>query len=79
MIQWPTLATLILWPFVLWMYYRLARKEEAEVLEKYPDEYRRYMSQSPMFFPRLFPSRPAHDIARTDGRDSQPRSTETKR
>ena len=28
MIQWPTLTTLILWPFVIAMYVRLARKEE---------------------------------------------------
>lgn len=78
MIQWPTLATLILWPFVLWMYYRLARQEEKDILEKYRDEYRRYMSETPMFFPRLFDRRPAPNAARTDGRDAQPHSTETK-
>lgn len=53
MIQWPTLATLILWPFVTGMYYRLARKEEQEALERYPTEYREYMQRTPMFFPRL--------------------------
>lgn len=78
MIQWPTLATLILWPFVLWMYYRLARQEEKDVLKQFPEEYRRYMSRTPMFLPRLFHRTPAHDAARTGGRDSQPRSTKTK-
>jgi protein-S-isoprenylcysteine O-methyltransferase Ste14 len=53
MIQWPTLTTLILWPFVLWMYYRLARKEEQEALEKFPEQYRKYMQRTPMFFPKL--------------------------
>lgn len=53
MIQWPTLTTLILWPFVIWMYYRLARKEERQALEKFPDEYRKYMKHTPMFVPKL--------------------------
>lgn len=53
MIQWPTLPTLILWPFVIAMYVRLARREEQDVLEKYPEQYREYMERTPMFFPRL--------------------------
>lgn len=53
MIQWPTLTTLILWPFVIAMYYRLARKEEAIAIEKHGDAYRRYMERTPMFFPRF--------------------------
>ena len=52
-IQWPTLTTLILWPFVIWMYYRLARKEEQQALEKFPEQYSNYMQKTPMFFPRL--------------------------
>jgi protein-S-isoprenylcysteine O-methyltransferase Ste14 len=51
MIQWPTLATLILWPFVIWMYVRLARREERDVLQQYPEQYRAYMARTPMFFP----------------------------
>lgn len=54
MIQWPTVTTLILWPFVIAMYYRLARREEADMLAEFGDEYRRYMERTPMFFPRLF-------------------------
>ena len=53
MIQWPTLTTLILWPFVIWMYYRLARKEEQEALKKFPEQYRDYMRNTPMFFPKM--------------------------
>ena len=53
MVQWPTLTTLILWPFVIWMYYKLARKEEQEALKKYPEQYRKYMHRTPMFFPKL--------------------------
>jgi protein-S-isoprenylcysteine O-methyltransferase Ste14 len=51
MIQWPTLTTLILWPFVILMYYRLARREEQDLLEKFRDEYRRYVQRTPMFLP----------------------------
>lgn len=54
MVQWPTLVTLILWPFVIWMYVRLAKREERDVLEKHPVEYRAYMKRTPMFFPQLF-------------------------
>ncbi|MGD2176018.1 MAG: hypothetical protein PVJ27_11490, partial [Candidatus Brocadiaceae bacterium] len=46
---WPTLTALILWPFVIVMYYRLARREERDLLEKFGDEYRRYMERTPMF------------------------------
>jgi len=53
MIQWPTLTTLVLWPFVITMYVRLAKREEQDVLAKYPEEYREYMKRTPMFFPKL--------------------------
>lgn len=55
MIQWPTLTTLILWPFVIAMYVRLAKQEEQDVLQEFPQEYREYMQRTPMFFPRLLP------------------------
>ena len=54
MIQWPTLSTLILWPSVILMYVRLAKKEEQQVLEKFPEQYRQYMKNTPMFFPSVF-------------------------
>lgn len=57
MIQWPTLATLVLWPFVVWMYFRLARREERDVLDACPDQYRAYMNRTPMFIPRLLGAR----------------------
>jgi protein-S-isoprenylcysteine O-methyltransferase Ste14 len=53
MIQWPTITTLVLWPFVIGMYVRLAKKEEQVALEKYPVEYGEYMKRTPMFFPRF--------------------------
>ena len=53
MIQWPTLPALILWPFVIAMYMRLAKKEEQDILEKFPKEYTAYMERTPRFIPRL--------------------------
>ena len=53
MIQWPTFPTLILWPFVMGMYVRLARREERDALNAFPDEYEAYREQVPMFVPRL--------------------------
>lgn len=53
MVQWPTLTTLILWPFVIGMYYRLARREEKDALNEFGDAYRQYMARTPMFVPKL--------------------------
>ena len=63
LIQWPTLLTLILFPFVVGMYHRLALREEKDVEEKFQDEYRDYRKYVPTFFPKVFPvnrSRPEY-------------------
>jgi len=51
--QWPTLITLIMFPILVTMYVKLARREEREVLAEFGDECRRYMLTTPAFFPRL--------------------------
>ncbi|MDT8316554.1 MAG: isoprenylcysteine carboxylmethyltransferase family protein [bacterium] len=51
-IHWPTIPTITLFPFIVWAYYHLARKEEMMMIEKLDDEYRKYMEKVPMFFPR---------------------------
>jgi len=53
LLQWPTLITLIMFPILLFMYVRLARHEESEVLAEFGEKYRRYMLSTPAFFPRL--------------------------
>jgi protein-S-isoprenylcysteine O-methyltransferase Ste14 len=52
LLQWPTLITLVMFPILVYMYVRLARREEGEVLAEFGDEYRRYMARTPAFFPR---------------------------
>jgi len=48
LIQWPTLLTLVMWPILVLMYYRLAKKEESELEAKFP-EYGDYKRRVPMF------------------------------
>jgi protein-S-isoprenylcysteine O-methyltransferase Ste14 len=58
LLQWPTLLTLAMFPVLVWMYVRLARHEEREVMAEFGDIYRRYAAQVPAFIPHLFrPSR----------------------
>jgi methanethiol S-methyltransferase len=53
LLQWPTLITLIMFPILVFMYARLARREEQEVLAEFGDEYRSYMARTPAFLPRV--------------------------
>jgi methanethiol S-methyltransferase len=50
--QWPTIVTLAMFPILVTMYVKLARREEQEVLGDFGDEYRRYAAAVPAFFPR---------------------------
>jgi protein-S-isoprenylcysteine O-methyltransferase Ste14 len=53
LLQWPTLVTLIMFPILVYMYARLARREEREVAAEFGEKYARYASETPAFFPRL--------------------------
>lgn len=52
LIHWPTLPTLVLFPLLVWAYVRLARREEAQMIERFGDEYRVYSESVPGFLPR---------------------------
>ena len=52
LLQWPTLVTLVMFPILVWMYVRLARKEGQDALREFGDEYAQYAAQTPAFFPR---------------------------
>ena len=47
-IQWPTILTVIMWPVLVTMYLRLAKKEEKEIEEKFGEEYLEYREEAPM-------------------------------
>ena len=51
--QWPTLITLMMFPVLVTMYVKVARREEKEVLAEFGDEYRRYMDSTPAFIPAV--------------------------
>lgn len=51
LVQWPTLPTVVIWPILVVMYYRLAKKEEMELEKRYPRAYRKYRRKVPMFIP----------------------------
>ncbi len=51
LLQWPTLLTLLMFPVLVVMYVRLAKREEAEVLATFGDDYRRYAAATPAWFP----------------------------
>ncbi len=53
LIQWPTIITAAMWPILMLMYYRLARREEREMEARFGERYSAYKQQVPMFRPRL--------------------------
>jgi len=50
---WPTIPTAILWPILVALYYRQARKEEAVLSEKFGAAFREYANKTPMLLPRI--------------------------
>ena len=53
LLQWPTLLTLVMFPILVWMYVRLAGREEREVRAEFGEEYALYARRVPGFIPRV--------------------------
>ncbi len=53
-IRWPTIITLIMFPILIIMYYRLAKYEEKEMLKLYGKKYEIYLDETSMFLPINF-------------------------
>jgi len=51
--QWPTILTLAMFPVLVYMYVRLARREEQEVEREFGKAYARYRARTPAFIPRF--------------------------
>ena len=52
-ILWVTFSTLILWPVLAFLYYRLAKEEDKQMAERFGEEFIRYKNNVPMFIPRI--------------------------
>jgi protein-S-isoprenylcysteine O-methyltransferase Ste14 len=65
LIHWPTVPTVVLFPILVWAYYRLAKREENQMVEAFGSQYEDYKKRVPMFLPpwgewkRLIDSRQA--------------------
>ena len=53
LLQWPTFVTLVMFPVLVTVYVRLARREEREVHAEFGVAWEEYAAQTPAFFPRL--------------------------
>jgi len=53
LLQWPTILTLAMFPFLTVMYVKLAHTEEQDARAEFGDAYDRYASEVPGFIPKL--------------------------
>jgi methanethiol S-methyltransferase len=53
LLQWPTVLTLLMFPVLVYMYWRLALNEERMAIAEFGKRYRRYASRTPRFLPKL--------------------------
>ena len=53
LVQWPSIFTAILWPILVFIYYRLAKTEDREVGKQFGEEFQKYKLSVPGFLPRL--------------------------
>ncbi len=52
--EWATLSLLILYPVIIFLYVRLAKREEKQMIAEFGQEYIDYMKKSKRFIPFLF-------------------------
>jgi protein-S-isoprenylcysteine O-methyltransferase Ste14 len=52
-VMWLTIITLIMWPILAALYWRLAKKEDKDMEEKFGEEFLEYKRKVPGFIPRL--------------------------
>ena len=67
LLQWPTFATLLMFPILLVVYRRLAIREEREVRAEFNTVYDAYAARTPRFLPHLRELRAGADTAQAGG------------
>jgi len=53
LVQWPTIITALMFPVLLFMYVRLAKREEGEAAAQFGETWRAYAAKTPGFLPRF--------------------------
>lgn len=53
LLQWPTILTVVMFPVLVVVYVRLAKREERMALEELGDDYRQYMESTPAWIPKF--------------------------
>lgn len=51
LVQWPTFLTVLMFPVLSFMYYRLSIREESDMIKAFGEAYGRYRDKTPMFVP----------------------------
>ncbi|MBM2826537.1 MAG: Isoprenylcysteine carboxyl methyltransferase [Dehalococcoidia bacterium] len=54
LLQWPTFLTLVMFPILVTVYVRLARREEMEARLEFGEDYNRYATVTPAFLPHWY-------------------------
>ncbi len=49
LVHWATLPLIVMWPLLVVQYYRLAKKEEEEMVSLFGERYHEYRRRVPMF------------------------------
>jgi protein-S-isoprenylcysteine O-methyltransferase Ste14 len=57
-VMWLTIITLIMWPILAVLYWRLAKREDKDMEEKFGEEFLEYKRRVPGFIPRLRTKKP---------------------
>lgn len=53
LLQWPTIVTLVMFPILVFVYARLAKTEEQDMVAEFGQEYEQYRRRTPPFIPAL--------------------------
>lgn len=53
LIQWPSVSTIVMWPILMFAYYKLAMREERDVEMKFGEDFMKYKQSVPTFIPKF--------------------------
>ncbi len=53
LIHWPTIPGLVIYPILVFLYYRLSRREDRYLAQRFGDQYNHYANRTPSLFPKL--------------------------